>query len=80
MEEGAKKLGKNSRVVALSSCAHSISNVDFNDINFKKREYEPWKSYGQSKTANCLFALELTKQYESKGIISNAVHPGFAFF
>ncbi|CAF1132167.1 unnamed protein product, partial [Brachionus calyciflorus] len=38
--------------------------------------YDPWVSYGQSKTANILFSVGLTKLYSSQGIFSNAVHPG----
>ena len=47
--------GSPGRIVALSSRRHQLSTVDFEDINFEKREYNKWVSYGQSKTANaCL--------------------------
>ena len=47
---GAKKIGKNSRVVNLTSIAHARADVDVSDINFKNREYDPWVSYGQVTT------------------------------
>ena len=77
LEEGAKKTGRNSRVVALSSAAHCMANVDFDDVNFKSRAYDPHISYSQSKTANSLFAVELTRRYRGKGVFANAVMPGF---
>lgn len=68
--------GRYTRVVNLSSTAHVRSDVDFNDINFKNREYEPFVAYGQSKTCNMLFSIGLTDRYKTDGIYSNAVMPG----
>ena len=48
----------------------------FDDLNFAARPYDPWLAYGQSKTANVLFAVEATKRWASEGITANAVHPG----
>ena len=64
------------RVVALSSIAHRRSDIHFDDINYKKRPYDKWEAYGQSKTANALFAVGLTKRYKAKGVTANAVMPG----
>ncbi|TBL31486.1 SDR family NAD(P)-dependent oxidoreductase [Verrucosispora sp. SN26_14.1] len=64
------------RVVSVSSAAHLRSPVDFDDIHFAKREYEPWTAYGQSKTANVLFAVEASRRWADDGILSNALHPG----
>jgi NAD(P)-dependent dehydrogenase (short-subunit alcohol dehydrogenase family) len=64
------------RVVVLSSRAHRRSDVDFDDPNYRERPYDPWESYGQSKTANCLFGLGLTERYSEFGITANAVMPG----
>jgi NAD(P)-dependent dehydrogenase (short-subunit alcohol dehydrogenase family) len=50
--------------------------VVFDDINFASRPYDPWLAYGQSKTANVLFAVEATRRWEGDGITVNAVHPG----
>jgi NAD(P)-dependent dehydrogenase (short-subunit alcohol dehydrogenase family) len=64
------------RVVAVSSAAHLRSPVVFEDIQFNHREYEPWTAYGQSKTANVLFAVEGAKRWADDGITVNALHPG----
>ncbi|HEY0803782.1 MAG TPA: SDR family NAD(P)-dependent oxidoreductase, partial [Pseudonocardiaceae bacterium] len=64
------------RVVSVSSLAHLRSPVVFEDIHFGNRPYEPWLAYGQSKTANVLFAVEATKRWASDGITVNALHPG----
>lgn len=64
------------RIVALSSWGHRYSPVIFDDINFENREYDPWKAYGQSKTANVLFAVEADRRGKSAGIRAFAVHPG----
>jgi NAD(P)-dependent dehydrogenase (short-subunit alcohol dehydrogenase family) len=76
LKEAAKLTGKNARVVSLTSIAHARSDVDFEDVNFKNRDYDPWVSYGQSKTANVLFSVGLTNKYAKDGIYSNAVMPG----
>jgi NAD(P)-dependent dehydrogenase (short-subunit alcohol dehydrogenase family) len=65
-----------SRVVVLSSAAHSIAGIDFDDPMFERREYDPWFAYGQSKTANALFALELNRRLAKQGVSAYSVHPG----
>jgi NAD(P)-dependent dehydrogenase (short-subunit alcohol dehydrogenase family) len=62
--------------VSVSSSAHLRSSVVFEDINFRERAYEPWSAYGQSKTANVLFAVHATKLWGSDGIAVNALMPG----
>jgi NAD(P)-dependent dehydrogenase (short-subunit alcohol dehydrogenase family) len=64
------------RVVAVSSSAHLRSPVIFDDIHFRARAYEPWAAYGQSKTANVLFAVEATNRWADDGIAANALMPG----
>jgi NAD(P)-dependent dehydrogenase (short-subunit alcohol dehydrogenase family) len=66
----------NARIVSVSSSAHRLSPVVFEDIHFERREYDPWLAYGQSKTANVLFAGEATKRWASDGITANALMPG----
>jgi NAD(P)-dependent dehydrogenase (short-subunit alcohol dehydrogenase family) len=66
----------NARIVAVSSSAHHRSPIVFDDIHFENREYEPWSAYGQSKTANVLFAVEAAKRWAPDGITSNALMPG----
>lgn len=69
-------LGQDARVVELSSGAHGMADVDFDDPMFERREYNPWISYGQSKTANALFAVELDRRLRGRGAAAYAVHPG----
>ncbi|AIZ45785.1 oxidoreductase [Deinococcus radiopugnans] len=64
------------RVVALSSSGHRRSDIVWDDLNFGRRPYDRWAAYGQSKTANALFAVGLTQQYGARGVTANAVHPG----
>jgi NAD(P)-dependent dehydrogenase (short-subunit alcohol dehydrogenase family) len=66
----------NARIVSVSSSAHGRSPVVFDDIHFEEREYEPWMAYGQSKTANVLFAVEATRRWAKDGIAANALMPG----
>jgi NAD(P)-dependent dehydrogenase (short-subunit alcohol dehydrogenase family) len=73
---GALAAAGGARVVAVSSSAHLRSPVVFSDIHFTEREYEPWAAYGQSKTANVLFAVEASKRWAGDGITVNALHPG----
>ncbi len=64
------------RIVSVSSAAHLWSDVVFDDIHFENRPYDEWAAYGQSKTANILFAVEAAKRWASAGITANAVMPG----
>ena len=64
------------RIVSVSSSAHHRSPVIFEDIHFEHRPYEPWSAYGQSKTANVLFAVEASKRWAGDGITANALMPG----
>jgi NAD(P)-dependent dehydrogenase (short-subunit alcohol dehydrogenase family) len=64
------------RVVAVSSEAHLRAPLDFDDLNFVSRPYDAMLAYGQSKTANALFAVGATRRWHDDGITANAVHPG----
>jgi NAD(P)-dependent dehydrogenase (short-subunit alcohol dehydrogenase family) len=64
------------RVVSVSSSAHQRSAVIFDDIHFATRAYEPWSAYGQSKTANILFAVEASRRWADDGITVNSLMPG----
>ncbi len=64
------------RVVVVSSVGHVNGAVDFDDIHFERRPYDAWLAYGQSKTANVLFAVEAAKRWASDGIVVNALNPG----
>jgi NAD(P)-dependent dehydrogenase (short-subunit alcohol dehydrogenase family) len=67
------------RVVTVSSGAHRIGRIDFDDLQ-RERHYNRWRAYGQSKLANLLFALELDRRLRAAGapIKSLAAHPGYA--
>ena len=71
IEAGAAK-----RIVNLSSRGHHMGPVHFDDPNFVHRPYDPWASYGQSKTANVLFTVGIEARYAVMGIHAYAVHPG----
>jgi NAD(P)-dependent dehydrogenase (short-subunit alcohol dehydrogenase family) len=64
------------RIVSVSSAAHLRSPIVWDDIHFDFREYEPWAAYGQSKTANVLFAVEATRRWADHGITANSLMPG----
>ena len=64
------------RVVSLSSVGHRRAPVDLDDPNFTRRAYDKWVAYGQSKSANSLFAVELDRRGREYGIRAFAVHPG----
>ena len=64
------------RIVSVSSVGHINGDVDFDDIDFEHRQYDPWLAYGQSKTANILFVVEAAQSWASDGIVANALNPG----
>ncbi|MFI1397425.1 SDR family NAD(P)-dependent oxidoreductase [Streptomyces sp. NPDC020681] len=64
------------RIVVVSSTGHQLSPVVFDDVNFAFRAYDPWLAYGQSKTANVLFAVEATRRWADDNITANALTPG----
>ncbi|HYO37361.1 MAG TPA: SDR family NAD(P)-dependent oxidoreductase [Geodermatophilus sp.] len=64
------------RVVVVSSSGHLRSPVLFDDPHFRTRPYDPWVAYGQSKTANVLFAVEATRRWAGDGVLANALMPG----
>ncbi|WP_295192637.1 oxidoreductase [uncultured Brevundimonas sp.] len=64
------------RVVSVSSRGHQIAGIDFDDIDFRRRPYDKWVAYGQSKTANALFALALDARGAADGVRAFSLHPG----
>jgi NAD(P)-dependent dehydrogenase (short-subunit alcohol dehydrogenase family) len=68
--------GSAKRIVNLSSRGHHFAPADLDDPNFTEREYDPWISYGNSKTANILFSVGLEARLAGRGIHAYAVHPG----
>ncbi|TCN86804.1 SDR family NAD(P)-dependent oxidoreductase [Shewanella fodinae] len=72
----ALKRAGGARVVSVSSAGHRFSPVVFDDINFVHRDYDAFKAYGQSKTANILFAVGLDRRGKDYDIHAFALHPG----
>jgi NAD(P)-dependent dehydrogenase (short-subunit alcohol dehydrogenase family) len=70
---------EDARVVTLSSTAHRMGRIAFDNLNGDRR-YFRWNAYGQSKLANLLFALELDRRLRasSSTVKSLAAHPGYA--
>ena len=69
-----------SRIVNVSSTAHNMGNINFDDIHWESRKYIPWKAYGDSKIANLYFTSELGRRMQAAGldVITTAAHPGYA--
>lgn len=65
-----------SRIIVLSSSAHNMGAVDLNDLHFKKRSYNNWVAYGQSKLGDLLFAKELADRTNGTLMTSCSLHPG----
>ena len=65
-----------SRIVNLSSGGHRGSDIVWDDPNYERREYDKFSAYGQSKTANILFSVELERRLADRGVHAYAVHPG----
>ncbi|GAA0956494.1 SDR family NAD(P)-dependent oxidoreductase [Kribbella koreensis] len=63
------------RVVSLSSSGHRRSDIRWDDPQFTQG-YEKWAAYGQAKTANSLFAVQLDALGKDSGVRAFAVHPG----
>jgi NAD(P)-dependent dehydrogenase (short-subunit alcohol dehydrogenase family) len=70
-------LGAGSRIVNLTSRGHLVSGMRWEDPNFTDESgYQKWVAYGQSKSANVLFTVELERRLGGRGIHAFAVHPG----
>jgi NAD(P)-dependent dehydrogenase (short-subunit alcohol dehydrogenase family) len=69
-------LSPGARVVELTSGAHRITGIHWDDLHFERDPYDKWQAYGQSKTANSLFAVHLDDLGSQQGVRAFAVHPG----
>jgi NAD(P)-dependent dehydrogenase (short-subunit alcohol dehydrogenase family) len=72
----ALQAAEGARVVSVSSFGHRRSDIVWEDIDYERRDYDPLDAYGQSKTANVLFAVEADRRGAPDGIHAFAVHPG----
>ena len=64
------------RFVSLSSSAHSLTGILWDDIHFENSAYDKWIAYGQSKTASSLIAIEFDRIMKDSGVRGYSVHPG----
>ncbi|MFE2185558.1 SDR family NAD(P)-dependent oxidoreductase [Streptomyces sp. NPDC059455] len=71
----ALRAAHGARVVNVSSGGHRLSDIRWDDPHFTTG-YDGHLAYGQSKTANVLFAVELDRRWSQDGIRGYAVHPG----
>lgn len=73
------RLSRRPRVVQVSSLAHRFGKIHFDNLH-GERKYRPWSAYSQSKLAALLFAGELQRRSDANGwgLLSSAVHPGYA--
>jgi NAD(P)-dependent dehydrogenase (short-subunit alcohol dehydrogenase family) len=71
------KATQGSRIVNVSSGAHNWGNLDFDDLNWEKREYKASTSYGDSKMANLYFTYELARKVKGTDLKVTAAHPGW---
>ena len=76
LKNGAQQQGKPARVVALTSIGHRRGGVDFDDPHYRHRPYDKWEAYGQSKSANALFAVGYHARFKDQGVSANSVMPG----
>ncbi|MFE4867536.1 SDR family NAD(P)-dependent oxidoreductase [Streptomyces sp. NPDC056682] len=63
------------RIVSVSSRGHQLSAIRWDDPHFT-RGYDKWQAYGQAKTANALFAVQLDLLGRGAGVRAFSVHPG----
>jgi len=70
------KAANGARLVSVSSIGHRLNGLSVEDPNFEHRDYDKWVAYGQAKSANALFALELDRLGEPHGVRAFSVHPG----
>ncbi|KAF5241660.1 hypothetical protein SNK03_011758 [Fusarium graminearum] len=65
------------RIVSVSSNGHRLGPIRWGDPNFSNGDlYNRWNAYGQSKTANMLFAISLAEKLGSRGLQAYSLHPG----
>src|SRR5690606_10115985 len=72
----ALKAAGEARTIVVTSRGHRLSDIHWDDLDYKERPYDKWEAYGQSKTAAALFAVELDRRGRQHGVRTYAVHPG----
>jgi retinol dehydrogenase 14 len=64
------------RIINVSSIAHARANIDLDDIENTRANFDDYQAYATSKFANVLFTVELARRLRSRGVMVNALHPG----
>jgi NAD(P)-dependent dehydrogenase (short-subunit alcohol dehydrogenase family) len=75
----ALKKAHGARVVNVSSFGHHMAPFNFDDPHFEHREYQTLLGYGQSKTANNLFSVELDNRSKAFDVRVYSLHPGSVY-
>jgi NAD(P)-dependent dehydrogenase (short-subunit alcohol dehydrogenase family) len=65
-----------SRIVNVSSVAHTRGRIDLDDLSFERRGFDGYATYAASKLANVLFTVELAHRLRRRGVVANSLHPG----
>ncbi|MFR9775401.1 SDR family NAD(P)-dependent oxidoreductase [Micromonospora sp. MS34] len=73
---GALAAARGARVVLVASAGHLFSPVIFDDPHYAFRPYDPVSAYAQSKTADILLAVAVSRRWSDDGILANALNPG----
>ncbi len=76
---GCMQKANGARLVCLSSTAHAMTDVHWDDPHFTSHDYDKWQAYGQAKSANALFAKQVDKMGQEHGVRAFSVHPGGIF-
>lgn len=76
LAETASSSRSTSRVVVVSSAGHRMGDVDFDDVKFERRDYDPFLAYGAAKTCNVLHAVGIDRRWRDRGVRGIAIHPG----
>jgi NAD(P)-dependent dehydrogenase (short-subunit alcohol dehydrogenase family) len=72
----ASLIAPGGRVVIVASAAHRFADIDLEDLNYEHTPYDPFTSYGRSKTACILFGVEFDRRHKDRGVRATSVHPG----
>src|SRR5690606_11365007 len=70
----ALRAADGARVVTMTSGAHRLTDIHWDDPNFHHSDYDGHVAYGQSKAANVLFTVELDRRWSADGIRGYVVH------
>lgn len=64
------------RIIQVNSEGHRFGGLDLEDLNWERRRYGGYQSYGASKIAQLLATWEFADRLQGAGVTINAMHPG----